>query len=112
MIKLDNEFRYKGVDFKIIKRGKKSVMLEAKADFYSCESVEVWQIRHSKDSKIKDRDILARERKPSNEDYPYSAHQFMSNHFRSQEQYEKAYTKMFNDYETGVKPKKLEHETV
>lgn len=109
MIKLDNEFRYKGVDFKIIKRGKKAIMLDAKADFYTCKSVEVWQIRHSKDKTIKNNFIPARERKPSNEDYPFSAHQFMLNHFECGFDFQKAYETIFKEYETGIRPKKAEN---
>tara|TARA_R110000772_G_scaffold189416_2_gene300419 strand:+ start:1904 stop:2242 length:339 start_codon:yes stop_codon:yes gene_type:complete len=112
MIKLDNEFRYKGVDFKITKRGKKAIMLDAKSDFYTCPSVEVWQIRHSKDRTIKGNFISAGERKPSNEDYPYSAHQFMLNHFECGFDFTKACDKMFNEYENGIRPKNKDYETI
>lgn len=105
MIKLDNEFRYHGVDFKIIQRGENAIMLEAKADFYTCDSVEVWQIRHSKDCTIKGNFVGARERKPSNEDYPYAAHQFMRNHFDNWDDFMRACDKMFMDYENGIRPK-------
>lgn len=107
MIRLDNEFTHKGVTFKIIKRGKKAVILDAKADFYTCESVEVWQIRHSKDSTIKGSFIAAREIKPGNENYPYTAHQFMRNHFKSDEEFMDAALKRFNEYENGIRPKKI-----
>ena len=75
---IEEEFKYKGVYFKVLKRGKAAIILEAKADFYPCESVEVWKIRHSKESIIKGVVIDPGEKKPSNEDYPYYAHQYMS----------------------------------
>lgn len=109
MIKLDNEFKYKGVNFKILKRGQKSIMLSAEAEFYDCPSVEVWQIRESKDTTIKGNFVPAREMKPSNEHYPYTAHQFMSKHYPSVDvMYEKA-NKRFDEYEKGIRPKKIEN---
>ena len=106
MIQLENEFKYKGVNFKILKRGEKAIMLRAEAPFYDCVSLEVWQIRHSKDVTINGVLVPAREKKPSNEDYPYRAHQFMSKHYESQYvMYEKA-NKRLKEYETGVRPQK------
>jgi len=108
MRQIDNEFKYKGVYFKIIKRGEKAIMLEAKADFYDCDSVEVWQIRHSKESIIKDQVIEAGERKPSNDDYPNVAHQFMSKFYENGVEGMKAVAeKRFQEYETGVRPKQI-----
>lgn len=107
MIQLEDKFKYKGVQFEIIKRGEKSVMLSAKSDFYDCDSVEVWQIRHSKDVTINGVLVPAREKKPSNEDYPYRAHQFMSKHFASIYKMYKVANKRFDEYENGIRPKQL-----
>ena len=107
MVKLERTFIYKGVTFEIIKKGKKAVMLDAKADFYNCKSVEVWQLRYSKDSYIKGNLIPAREKKPSNEDYPYCAHQFMESHFNSHDEMMEVANKRFNEYESGERPRKI-----
>lgn len=106
MRKLEKEFTYKGVRFKIIKRGKNALMLNAKSDFYCCPSVEVWQIRIAPPKTINGKHIEGGERKPSNEDYPYSAHQFMQNHFDSELDMVSAALKLFNEYEQGVRPRK------
>ena len=105
MEKIEGSFKYKGVEFEVIKRGEKAIMLKANADFYTCKSIEVWQIRVSKESIIKGNVIPIHERKPSNDDYPYTAHQFMENHYKGgfDEMMEKA-EKRFNEYETGVRP--------
>ena len=107
MIQLEDKFTYKGVQFEIIKRGKKAVMLSAKADFYDCDSIEVWQIRHSKDVTINGVLVPAREKKPSNEDYPYRAHQFMSKHYQSAYKMFAVALKRFNEYENGIRPKQV-----
>lgn len=108
MKRIEEDFKYKGVTFKIVKRGKKAIMLDAKASFYTCKSIEVWQIRESKGSVIGESLIEPHEKKPSNEDYPYSAHQFMENHYKGgySEMMQKA-EKRFNEYETGIRPKRL-----
>lgn len=119
MRQIENEFRYKGVDFKVLKRGQKALMLEAKADFYpdNCVSYEVWQLRHSKDVEINGVLVSAGERKPNDNDYPYSSHQFMSYLYTGTQQ-EKEKTvlekakKRFNEYETGIRPKKLTKDSV
>ena len=107
MIKIEDQFRYKGVDFEVVKRGEKAILLTASADFYTCKSIEVWQIRHSKDVTIKGNFVPAREKKPSNENYPYTAHQFMRNHFQTEEAFQYAALKRFNEYEEGIRPKKV-----
>lgn len=108
MKKIENKFKYKGVNFEVLKRGEKCIMLKADATFYNCKSVEVWQLRVSKESIIKGNVVPIHERKPSNEDYPYNAHQFMENHYKGGfiEMMEKA-EKRFNEYETGIRPKSL-----
>lgn len=108
MIKIEDKFRHKGVDFEVVKRGKKALLLTASADFYNCESIEVWQIRHSKDCEIKGNLIPAREIKPGNENYPFTAHQFMRNHFKNQDDFQNAALKIFNEYESGVRPNKID----
>lgn len=108
MEKIEGKFKYKGVNFEVLKRGEKALMLKADAEFYTCRSIEVWQIRVAKESIINGNIIPIHERKPSNEDYPYTAHQFMENHYMLgyNEMIEKA-NKRFNEYETGLRPKTL-----
>ncbi|QCZ35068.1 hypothetical protein D8Z79_025850 (plasmid) [Escherichia fergusonii] len=88
MKKIEDNFNHKGVTFKILKRGKNAIMLDAKADFYNCASLEVWQIRKSKERTIKGKVIPAHEIKPGNEDYPFTAHQFMRNHFKTEDEFQ------------------------
>ena len=107
MRKLEENFTYKGVTFKIIKRGQKAIMLDAKADFYNSNSVEVWQLRYSKDRMIKGNLIKASEKKPSNEDYPYVAHQFMGSHFENDFLMLEKALERFNEYENGIRPKSI-----
>jgi len=107
MKEFENEFKHKGVDFKVILRGKKAVMLEASASFYPCKSVEVWQLRKRKETKIGNSIIPSGYRKPSNEDYPFTAHQFMENHFESLKLMYAQCEIRFNEYEDGTRPKKL-----
>jgi len=80
---IEDEFKYKGVSFKVLTRGKKALVLSAKADFYACESIEVWKIRYSKDRTINSVLVTGGEKKPSNEDYPMFAHQYMQKSFNS-----------------------------
>ena len=96
---LDNEFKYKGVHFTLIKRGKKALIFKAEADFYPCESIEVWKIRLSKDRKINGNVLTGGEKKPSNEDYPMFAHQYMRKHFKSNDDFIKAVENKFYYYE-------------
>lgn len=49
---LNDEFAYKGVRFKVIKKGKNAIMLNAESDFYDCDSIEVWQLIKTKDRTI------------------------------------------------------------
>jgi hypothetical protein len=107
MVKIEKTFRHKQVDFEVVKRGEKALLLTARADFYICDSIEVWQIRHSKDSTIKGNFIPSREIKPGNENYPYTAHQFMRNHFKTEVEFQDAALKRFNEYEQGIRPKKV-----
>lgn len=105
MIRIEGTFKHKGVTFEVIQRGKKSVMLKATAPFYDCKSVEVWQLRYAKASIIKGNKIDEREIKPSNEDYPYRAHQFMEKHFKGGfVDMMKTADKRFDEYETGIRP--------
>lgn len=115
MKKLEEQFRYKSVDFKQIKRGEKAIMFEASAKFYGGNrSIEVWQIREAKEVMIKDTVVEAHEMKPSNEDYGFKAHQFMENHFNSFDDLKLEAEKRYNEYETGERPKKqiLENSTI
>jgi hypothetical protein len=75
MIKIEDQFRYKGVDFEVVT--------------------------------INGNFVPAREKKPSNENYPYTAHQFMRNHFQTEEAFQDAALKRFNEYEQGIRPKKV-----
>ena len=85
---------------KVLLRGKKALILSAKADFYACESIEVWKIRYSKDRTINGVIVTGGEKKPSNEDYPTYAHQYMENAFNdSTSMLAMAYNK-FNYYES------------
>lgn len=112
MKKLEEQFRYKSVDFKQIKRGEKAIMFEASAEFYPVRSIEVWQIREAKEVTIKGTTIEPHEMKPSNEDYGFRAHQFMENHFNSFDNLMLEAEKRFNEYETGERPKKKVEESV
>lgn len=104
---IETEFKHKGVDFKVIKRGRYTLLLEAKAEFYDCESVEVWKIRHSKERIIQGKTIDERERKPSNEDYPTDASQYFVKRYNGRaEMMEKAMVR-FNKYESSGKLKEL-----
>lgn len=107
MRRIEDNFKYKGVTFEVIKRGKKALMLKASASFYpkNCVSYEVWQLRYSKDSEIQGIAVAGGERKPSNEDYPYCAHQFMSYLYDSVDTMMEKVNKRFNEYEAGVRPK-------
>lgn len=105
MRKLEQEFKYKGVNFEILKRGEKAVMLSAESTYYDCESIEVWQLRYSKDREIMGAFVSGGEMKPSNEDYPYRAHQFMRKHYDSREKFVAVCKKRFNEYESGIRPK-------
>jgi len=106
MKKLEESFRYKGVDFTQIKRGEKAIMFKAEAEFYPVRSIEVWQIREAKEVSIKGTIIEEHEMKPSNEDYGFKAHQFMENHFESFDTLMEEAEKRFNEYESGERPKK------
>lgn len=108
---IEDNFKYKGVTFEIVRRGSKALLLKAIAPFYpdDCVSYEVWQLRYSKDSEIQGVAVAGGERKPSNEDYPYCAHQFMSYLHDSEEAMMEKVEKRYYEYETGVRPKpKLE----
>ena len=107
MKELQQEFKYKGVNFKIIKEGQNAIMLDAQADFYDCPSVEVWHKRTRPDTTIKGNFVEGGFKKPSNEDYPYNAHQFMEKHYASKEAMMEKVDKRFNEYETGKRPKKI-----
>lgn len=119
MRRIENEFKYHGVNFTIVKRGEKALLLKAEADFYpdSCVSYEVWQLRYSKDVEINGMKVEAGERKPGDNDYPYSAHQFMS-YLYPGTQSQKVKTvleraeKRFSEYEAGIRPKKLHKDSV
>lgn len=102
---LEQNFKYKGVDFEIIKKGEKAVMLRAKADFYDCDSIEVWYLRYSKDRIINGVFVSGGVMKPSNEDYPYRAHQFLRKYYSSDEEFLGVCEKRFEEYETGLRPK-------
>ena len=102
---IEGTFKHKGVTFEVIQRGEKAVMLKATAPFYDCNSVEVWQIRKAKASIISGNHIAEREIKPSNEDYPHRAHQFMQKHFSDDFHAMMAEAdKRFNQYENGERP--------
>lgn len=98
---IEENFNYKGVTFEMIKRGSKALMFKAKADFYDCESLEVWKIRKRFNVTIADRFIGDLELKPSNEDYYYTAHQYMRKHYKSDEAFYKAANDRFEAYEEG-----------
>lgn len=107
---LDRNFKYKGVDFEIIKQGEKAVMLRAKADFYGSDSIEVWQLRYSKDRDIGGAFVSGGVMKPSNEDYPYRAHQFMRKHYSNDKEFLGTCEKRFEEYESGLRPKAVVEE--
>ena len=96
---IEDEFKFKGVNFKLIKRGKNALMFKAVSDFYSCESIEVWKIRISKDRVINGVSITGGEIKPSNDLYPVYAHQYMRSAFKSNDDYVNSANNKFNYYE-------------
>jgi hypothetical protein len=106
-MKLNEEFTYKGVRFKIIKRGKNAIMLDAKSDFYDCSSIEVWQLIKTNDRTINGNFIKGGFKKPNNNDYPYSAHQFMSKHFDNEYLFYNKANERFDEYENGLRPKSI-----
>ena len=101
MKKIEENFKYKGVTFEVIKRGSKALIFKAKADFYDCESLEVWKIRTRENVKIGDVFIGDLELKPSNENYYYTAHQYMRKYYKSDEAFYKAANDRFEAYEVG-----------
>ena len=108
MKKIDENFTYKGVTFRIIKRGKKAIMLDAKSHFLNGKCIEVWQIRESQGSVINGNIIEPHEKKPSDNDYPFYAHQFLESHFKSFDEMMDKVFKRFKEYELGLRPKKIE----
>jgi len=107
MKELEQEFKYKGVNFKILKEGKNAILLDAKSDFYDCPSVEVWHKRTRPDTTIAGNFVEGGFKKPSNEDYPYNAHQFMEKHYINNTDMMITALKRFNEYEDGKRPKKI-----
>ena len=99
---IEEKFNYKGVSFELIKRGSKALIFKAKASFYDCESLEVWKIRNRLNVKIGDVLIGDLELKPNNENYYYTAHQYMRNHYKTDEAFHKSANDRFAKYEQGV----------
>ena len=99
MEKIEGEFKYKGVDFKVLKRGKKALLLSASAPFYNYPSLEVWKLRLRKESKIQGNVLPKRERKPSNDDYPMYAKQFFENRYNGSQEMERLAMEAFNKFE-------------
>lgn len=108
MKKIEENFIYKGVTFKVIKRGKNAIMLDAKSNFLTSRCIEVWQIRESQGSVINGNVIEPHEKKPSDNDYPYYAHQFLESHFKSFDEMMNKVNKRFDEYELGIRPKKMD----
>lgn len=93
---IENTFKHKGVNFEVIKRGDKAILLKAEAPFYDSDSLEVWEIKTRPERMIKDRVVEAQERKPSNEDYPEWASQYFRKRFDSDESFMEAAENKFN----------------
>lgn len=104
-MKVGDKFKYKGVDFEVLRVGKKAILLDAKADFLNGKCLEVWMIRQRKDGTINGKFVKGGFKKPSNNDYPFTAHQFLETHFISDEQLTLHALHRFQEYETGVRPK-------
>jgi hypothetical protein len=105
---MEKIFRHKGVEFEVLKEGEKALLLSAKSDFYDCESMEVWQIKERPDMTIGGKFVAGGLKKPGNNDYPFWAHQFMRKHYTSDEAFLNVVEKRFQEYEQGLRPKKLE----
>jgi hypothetical protein len=103
------KFIYKGVTFEVLKDGKNAIMLDAKSDFYDCQSIEVWYKIETKDRYINGNFVRGGIKKPNNNDYPYTAHQFMAKHFNSIEEFKAIAEKRFNEYENLLRPKTLQN---
>jgi hypothetical protein len=101
-------FVYKGVTFEVVKNGKNAIMLNAKSDFYDCESIEVWYKRMTNDRYINGSFVKGGIKRPSNNDYPYTAHQFMRKHFKTDEEFKEVVFKRFNEYEQLLRPKSIQ----
>lgn len=100
-------FVYKGVTFEVLKNGKNAIMLDAKSDFYDCQSIEVWYKRETKDRYINGVFVKGGVKRPSNNDYPYYAHQFMRKHFENEYLFLNKVNERFNEYENGLRPKSI-----
>jgi hypothetical protein len=108
MTKHEETFTYKGVTFKKIKEGKNATMFEASADFLTSRCIEVWQNKIRKESSINGNVIKGGIKRPNNNDYPFSAHQFLASHFKSEQAMIKQAELRFQEYEQGLRPKKNE----
>ena len=106
-MKVGEIFIYRGVTFEVVRNGKNALMLYAKSDFLTCECIEVWMKRESKDRTINGKLVKGGLRKPSNNDYPYTAHQFLSDHFKDGETFRLTAMQRFNEYENGIRPKTI-----
>lgn len=98
-------FKHKGVDFEVLQRNDDVVLLKASAPFYDCDSLEVWKVRWSKEREIKGNIVPKHERKPSNEDYPMFAKQFMQKRYTSYEEMLSKAMTVFNKWTDESKDK-------
>lgn len=112
---LPQEHTSGGWKLKQIKRGEHAVMYEGHMPGTNLKSYEVWHIRERKATviNVKGKEpthVPRRELKPTNEDYPYWAHQFIVSHYHNKDvtALDMA-NKRFEEYETGVRPLLIDH---
>lgn len=95
MNRIEGTFKHKGVDFRVIKRNDKAIILSGEAPFYDCDSLEVWKVRVVPERTIKGSLVESYERKPSDDDYGMYAFQYLRKRYDSDKEFMKVAVKRF-----------------